>query len=796
MEFINSAPTVCIPLIVGVLTIAFPLLLQSVARIDDKYSSTKIVSLFYSEKISIISLITLIVTLICLGIWILGFQNTNDYGSYNYIVDNSAIIILSFFNVVLIVFLFLFLFLTIKYYNPITLLNHLIYKHNKIKFKTEKKLRLLNYFIIKNNTNKKNHFEAISDLLYFSIQQQNEDIAKELFSFFTTAFVEFRIDKKGKEVVFPDEYYVMMIETNERICLRKKKTTSYFNNNTLLDLFLDGYQGSIQSEKNYSVIWKCLVQAVEYERDDIVFSYWKNAHQHFIFFMDRIPEEYEGAIITNGLKIKDRDIQIQRFLEFHYALGGLLMYRKRYNLLGRIAYHTNQKPPKYVLFPDTISNVIMAFMSFPSSFLSPFYFESRYYFPDISGIDTDDIIRVWIKKYIAFLLLRQYTMHDYLGKNTMDLPNNPNTIKELNIWNQEIKQMKYLINDLLKNSDLLSETKIPEFTEEWLTNNNKLHPIKLIDALAAKINEDYDRIEIEQTISNNKQEQFKQSTKEIITKVISNYRQINNTGEINEDSISYWSRGRYQVLDKKAFAENQDISHANFDSIIASAVAMEYSIRISESFYFALNKKRYILKSEDVFIAIDRLKLDSKKFVIISFGIYFDFYIHSLKIKNLIKSGDNIYLYNELKILNYNTCNWQTVGNTFFVLNIADLPRIESKIISPEKEAKFRLTVFEDLKKNGIFLYTGVVDLNEEKELREEVSLSVTDSDLTKCVIASVVLDTEIKWKKDVKCIGVKIYDQFDDRGTPNGLDEFDTFSEMTKIKKVPTVTKIEKKEK
>jgi len=784
MDFETLAPSVCIPLIVGVLTIAFPLLLQSVARIDDKYSSTKIVSLFYSEKISIISLLILIITLVFLGIWILGFKNTNDYGQLNFIINNSAIIILSFFTFLLIVFTFLFLFLTIKYYKPINLLNHLILKHNKIKFKTEKKNRLLNYFILKTNTNKKNHFEAISDLLYFSIQQQNEDIAKELFSFFTTAFSEFRKGKEGKEVVFPDEYYVMMIETNERICLRKKKTTSYFNNTTLLDLFLDSYQGTIQSEKNYSVIWKCLVQAVEYERDDIVFSYWKNAHQHFNFFMNRIPEEYEGAIITNKLAIKDRDIQIQRFLEFHYVLGGLLIYRKRYNLLGRIVYHTNQKPPKYVLFPDTISNVITAFMSFPSSFLSPFYFESRYYFPDISGIDTDDIIRIWVKKYIAFLLLRQYNMHDYyLNKNTMDLPNTPNTIKELNVWNQEIKQMRYLINELIENSELLSETKIPEFSKEWLEKNNKLDPIQLIDALAKKVQEDYDRIEKEQSISNNKREEFDLSTKKIITKAISNYQLINNTSDITEDSISYWSRGRNQILDKKAFADDQDISNVNFDSIIASAVATEYAIRISESFYFALNKKRYILKSEDVFIAIDRLNLDSHKFVIISFGIYFDFYIHSLKIKNLTKSDDNIFLYNGLKILNYNTCNWQAVGRTFFVLNIDDLPRIESKSVSPDVETKFQLTAFEDLKEQGIFLYTGVVDLNEDETLRDEVALSVTDSDLTKCVIASVVLNTEIKWKKDVKCIGVKIYDQFDDRGTPNSLDDIDTFIEMTKIK-------------
>jgi len=796
MEFITLAPTVCIPLIVGVLTIAFPLLLQSVARIDDKYSSTKIVSLFYSEKISIISLITLILTLIFLGIWILAFQNTNDYSSYNYLVDNSAIITLSFFTVLLIVFVFLFLFMTIKYYKPISLLNHLKKKHNKIKFKTEKKNRLLNYFILKNNTNKKNHFEAISDLLYFSIQQQNEDIAKELFSFFTTAFIEFRIDKQGKEVVFPDEYYVMMIETNERICLRKKKTTSYFNNNTLLDLFLDSYQGSIQSEKNYSVIWKCLVQAVEYERDDIVFSYWKNAHQHFNFFMKRIHEEYNGFEITNKKEVKDRDIQIQRFLEFHYVLGGLLIYRKRYNLLGRIVYHTNQKPPKYVLFPDTVSKVIIAFMSFPVSYLNPFYFESRYYLPDISGIDTDDIIRMWVKKYIAFLLLRQYNMHDYYhGKNTMNLPKTPNTINELSIWNQEIEQMKYYINDLLKNTELLSETEIPEFSDEWLEKNNKLHPTKLIDALAQKVKEDYDRIEKEQPISISKQEQFKQSTKEIITKTFTNYKLINNAIDFIGDTISYWSHGRNQVLDKKAFAEDQDISNANFDSFIASAVAMEYSIRISESFYFALNKKRYILKSEEVFSAIDKLNLDSDKFIIISFGIYFDFYIDSLKVNNLTKLNDNIFSYKGLRILNYDTCNWQTVGNTFFVLQIDDLPRIESKSVNPEKVSKFQLTAFEDLKEQGIFLYTGVVDLNKEKELRDEVALSVTDSDLTKCVIASVALDTEIKWKKNVKCIGIKIYEQFDDRGTPNNMDDIDTFSEMTKIKKAPKENKTEEKE-
>ncbi|MBK6281649.1 MAG: hypothetical protein IPF54_02340 [Draconibacterium sp.] len=101
----------------------------------------------------------------------------------------------------------------------------------------------------KNGSEKATYFISISDLLYFSIQNPNEKIARRLLEFFSHIFISERKNKENKVIIYSPEYYDTIFEANEQLCLRKKKTISYYNDSTLINLFIDSYQKTILSEE-------------------------------------------------------------------------------------------------------------------------------------------------------------------------------------------------------------------------------------------------------------------------------------------------------------------------------------------------------------------------------------------------------------------------------------------------------------------------------------------------------------------------------------------------------------------
>jgi hypothetical protein len=747
-EYPDIIKEILIPMIIALFAISLPLLLQTISRIDDKYSSTKLTEVFYKDWKSITLIILQILALISVIAWIYRQPRNVDWGFLNIWIDYSALLFIGLSTLLLVVWLFVFVYLIKLFYNPSQLLEYLIKKHNRA-----------------NSASKIQYFLAISDILYFSIQKANEKLARRLIEFFYNIFGAARQNKEGSIIIYPPEYYDTLFEANELLCLRKKKTISYYNNSALLDLLIDSYQKTKISEETYTAIWVCLRQALEYQREDIVMSYWGNAHQHFDLFMQQTNEERnEKFEITNTEEISKRDFERKRFLEFHYALGGLLFYQKKWILLKRIMSFTNQTPPKYVLVPETMIEAINIFMSVKEPLHNPFYYESHYSFPDISGINKGDIIIMWIRKYCAVLFLRQYTLHDYYyGRTVLELPNVPSTLKEMREWKEELEELKIFVEELITDKIPLNEIGLGHLTNEWFIINEKQRPSDLIDTLINKTNVKYEETKITQPVSESKKEDFKNQTKEIILKTINLYSDIENINEIEDDSKSFFINGVYQLMEKAGFAENQDISYMNSNSIVAQSVASKIHFKLTSTFSFFIDKK-FILKPEDIFLAIDRLGLNLADYFLISFGLHLPYYKEILKVANLNKV-QNVYYYNSLKIISLDTYVHDTVRNSIILINKNDLPKLKFNTIKAEEFKRYEL---EELDKRT-HLAASIIDLNTRKDLRDEISQKSKD-DITKNVLACISLDLEIVWKKSSKCFQIKPFDQFLDRGNPVDL--------------------------
>ena len=296
-----------IPMIIAIFALGFPLLIQTISRIDDKYHSTKLIKTFINEKETKWFLGTLLSSIASYIIWFCQIPPLVDWG---WIIDKSALILIIINTVALIITTFLLVKLTYIYYVPEILIDHLVNRHKKVKKVDEEKLEL----------------QAISKILNYSILTIDEPLAEKLWEFYFSEFMLFRKGKENKQIIYPKGYYDTFLEANEILCERNKKAISRFNNNNIFDLFLDGYQQTVLSQETYAFLWKLILQSLHYNREDFVLSYWRKAHQLFNLFMPKIYPEYDSTYrnIKNQTEITQREKERKDFLRISLRFRGTI----------------------------------------------------------------------------------------------------------------------------------------------------------------------------------------------------------------------------------------------------------------------------------------------------------------------------------------------------------------------------------------------------------------------------------------------------------------------------------------
>lgn len=738
-----------IPMVIAIFALAFPLLFQTASRIDDKYDSTLLIKVFRKDWISKLFIYTLLSALICCGLWVLQLPRLIDCGAdLNIFIDNSALILLLVSTVVLVVMTICSMWLMYVYYMPKRLFERLKYQYNK------------------SGSDKSMFFMAISKLMHYAIKKSDSELSFSTLQFYYGEFYAYREDKKNEICTYPEEYYRVINETNELIYMEPKRETSFFNESVMLGLLIDEYQGTILSDKTYSEIWKGLRQALYYNRTDFIVAYWHKAHQYMNFWLEPIYPQYDKNFnVTNQTDINRRNAERERFLEFHYALGGLLMMKQKYTLINQLTSWTNQTPPKYVLVPETMEEVIRRFMEVKQKggYMNPVYYEQKYPFPDVSGINANGIIKMWIKRYVTTLFLRQYTLHEYfVYSRTLEMPNPPQTLSEKRSWLEELDTLKRFVMEYLSDISCLKSLNLEELSSpNWFADNNKPKPWELIENMKNKVAYSAEQKKTNQKLDPKKIEQLNDATKKILTHCFDYYKQLfRNHIADSEPHKSLFYGGRYEISDKMAFAEDQDMGYANFDSIYAEIIATEFRHNMPSVFRVYYKTTYYILAEKNIFLAIDNLHLDCQKFTIVSVGVN----LYSYKSNGVTTEENGLWKYNGIPIVELENTQIDAVNNSLFVMLNEDLPCILHNEINEDIINKYGLNRIDDT----YYIYTNIIDLHENSVIQNEVREKTNIQDLDKSVLVCVDVNTEVRCKMNAKCIQLKVFSQFDNIGNPN----------------------------
>ncbi|NLT50277.1 MAG: hypothetical protein GXX85_05095 [Ignavibacteria bacterium] len=709
---------------------------------EKKYSSDHIVALFKKEREYRLFQFFLVASLLSLLVWTLEFDPLLQIDGLNYLINNSAAIIIIFLSIALVIFFFIFVEKVLCYYTPSSLINYLIKQHHKDK----------KDFIF---------FRALSDIFLKSIKKQDKNSLETLSNFFYYEFKRERENSKDRPVEYPDVFYDLVNKSVEELAASTNAKRLGIEYLTAGGIFLLGEADEVQiSEKTFSWLWDNLNAILKYKRDDFILDYWETAHQYFSCQLSKIHAEEEDSNYeqpTNSELIVERETQRKRFLEFHYALGGLLLSQKRFVCLKSIFEYTTNHPPKYELIPETMSEVLVIFYRYWDTYSRRYpQITGRYYFPGQRGINEDIVVNKWISYYSALLFIRQFKLYKYIN-DPLAFPSIPTNQREIKRWIDLLPYFRKLVEELLKDNELLHAIGFDVLTEEWCSNNNKPYPLSFIDMFNEQLINAYTDGENKITLDEKKKDQFKNSTKEIIEKRLKNLEAIKNQAEINKDYSSYIVHGRTMRQRKEIFSSTPETDVDNFDTYLAERLSKDILENVVLTFHIN-STKTYLFKPVDLFDAINKLKLKWKDdLVVICFGISIEKYIKTYKIEGLKKNN-----YNGSKIYSFD----KPVNEVplLFILKASDLPALNVNVID-----KYKLDKVSD----DFGIYASVIDLNDEDEIRKEnVSDNATDDELRKYALLSIILQLEIKWKKGIEMIKIFEYSEYRDKGFPNELSD------------------------
>ena len=740
---------ICIPFIVAILGVAYPILFQVISNLGEKYNSVLLVSIFKEEWEYKIFKFLLYITLSFVLLYILA--GITKIADVNWLIEQLEIMIIL-FTAFLIIAFFLLVRKILIYYNRNDLT---VYFINKDKTKDP-------------DSGNQIYFESISELLYWSIKNQNEHIAKTTSDYFYKCFQRFREKKTYSETGYPEQYYTLTYKATLELLRLNDNKLIFLENRIPGGIWLLGeFVKNRIPEKTYSYLWINLRQCVDYKRDDIVLCYWQNASQYFTYSLQSIDELYSDDYrnVINKFEIKEREKEQKRFLEFNYALGGLLVYQQRYDCIHRLFRFTQSEPPKYVILPQTMREVFDWFFKFMDTYSEDMtWIAYRYSFPNTEGIDADGVIRNWIRKYIAILFLRQYTLITYYTfQQHVAVPSLPTTQGEKKFWLNYIDYFKELVLDARSDEELMEGIKFNLYgyiSDGWCRENEKITPGNLFEETKKALSDSIERSEREQEPSVEKVKQFKDSTNRIVSQLFNSYGNLKNTQEIDENYNSWYTRGTQAPIDKSTFVDNQGVDHINFDTFLAEDYARELNYTISQQFYFKKTKS-YLLNKDDLFKAIDCLKIKNPNdYVIVAFGLHIPYFdgVDGLDIENK--------KYKEFEMCEINN-PFPLLNQSLVVMKKTDLPYFNYLEINPEIREKYEL----DEINSQIKLYASVIDLNQKEDLWNELPQR-KEVNLRTQVLLRIELSTEFRWKEDIELVQIKLFSIYEEKGIPNKLKD------------------------
>ncbi|TCK80907.1 hypothetical protein [Albibacterium bauzanense] len=378
---------ICVPLIVAIFGVAYPLTISEIGNINTKYSSEKLSNRLRNEKEWKIFNIALYISLGSIAAYIFGkiflFPiRINHLLIWTIFCSASALSVS-------------FLFFVRKIFD----------------YKSDVNLR--NYLLRENQYS--DTFDELADLFAYFIKKDPVSTDYELVRYFSLAFDSRRkaqINSKTGVIYFDVKYLSFITRFHNIVLKLNRHEAVHLQYNISGGEWLLGHEryGRI-SEDTWRVLWRNLSTAIENNRPDIAFRFWRNIYDYYDKMPVVLPENVDGQVI-NKTVVDFRQNERQDVIDFVTALGGLLFHTSNLKAINKIFYYTQSEPARYKILPDTIRDILILYGQYYSGEqLRYALIDLSFPFPDEEGVNSAGVIFTNIFSYIVLLYLRLSTIH-------------------------------------------------------------------------------------------------------------------------------------------------------------------------------------------------------------------------------------------------------------------------------------------------------------------------------------------------------------------------------------------------
>lgn len=371
-DFLYHSYTLTITIFAAVFGMAYPLMLQAIERIDDKYTSSVLstdIRKRWQFKVFNVLIICCIVIIPALAYLL----ETASSIQQKYVIVSVAtmLIIALMMDIVLLVRCIL------VFYSPEELLKYLESRDN-----------------IK-DTN------ALLDLARFAEKTDNFILyASSLSSVFSYIYKEQRESPEGQVVVYSESVNGILAKIAKRVG-DTSRTDDRFNYVGIVPvIYSNEVEGRI-SDDTFLRVWEMVNRAAKAGNIGWFRDYWTYADQYYRFAFYNATTEAKSD-------------NMKEFYHYHVIIGGLLVYFKHYRWLRHIMHFSQESPAHFALVPGTLSKVFMEARYVDQLLSKPFSVYQKYQFYGLErGARMDDAIVGFIYQYLALLIIRIWTYKDY-----------------------------------------------------------------------------------------------------------------------------------------------------------------------------------------------------------------------------------------------------------------------------------------------------------------------------------------------------------------------------------------------
>ncbi len=423
-NFYDSSYSFVTGLFATIFGIAFPLVLQCIQRIDEKYDSAVVSRKFESEWTfnTFKCLLFPYIIIICLSPWILGYFKTNS--NYSYVIQSFLLLYMLTITIVLI---FLFNRIT-EYYNIDKLLRG-------IKVKNPAKDVLISF-----------------DLAKYASQKGYQEIYFDAMRKVAECFVLERTNtQKGTAVEYSENLKRVLREIG-RTLGNSNSYESLHEFNDITSFLYDTTGRTLVSNSTYNMLWYMLNNAAKQGNNNWIKKYWTWTSQHYRFHSKNGSDEYS-----------------KKFYRFNIMVGALLVFNKRYECLYHITTYSQSTIDSFVLIPGSLGIILDVGEKLDELLNHPMHLESDFGMLGLDrGVDTDSAIMVQAYKYLALLIIRIWSYRDYNYTYS-----DPLTIPQGHPISADSNENRIRILEILKkhaimwlNSDAFNDIRYPNIPDE------------------------------------------------------------------------------------------------------------------------------------------------------------------------------------------------------------------------------------------------------------------------------------------------------------------------------------------